>query len=99
MQFERGEGEAAFDNRRAECGLQRPRLFLGHLVLDGDVRARIVEVLIGEIAVEVIGDPAAQGEQLRTFKRNRSPLAEVEQAGDARLRRREFARDLRQIAG
>ena len=62
------------------------------------MRARFVEVLIGQIAVEVIGNPAPQGEQLRAFEPDRSALAEIQQSGDARLRGRKLARDLREVA-
>ena len=99
MELERGEGELALFDSRSELCLKRSCLLLGDFVLDRDVRARFVQILVCEVAVKMFGYQRPEGKQLRALQRNRGPLSEVEQSGDPRYRLRKFARHLWQKVG
>ena len=99
MQFERREFESSpIDPRvklRAEFCLQGTRILLRHLVLDGYVRARIVEVLFRQTAVEMLGYQPAKASKFGRFETDRRALAEIKQPGDASFGWSEFSDDLR----
>lgn len=47
-------------NLKSQVGLKRPRLALAHLVLDSDMRAWLMQILLGQIAMKVIRNNRAQ---------------------------------------
>ena len=99
MKFKRGEHEwtgirlnLEFEFERV---LQRPRLALCNLVLDRDVRTRLVKVLVGEGPVEVVGNHRAQFQKLFRGQRNGRSGAKVHEPAYLSARRGELGGDAR----
>jgi len=89
MQFQRGEGKPPLGDPRSKhrlkARLQRARFVLGHLVLNGDVQARLVEILHRQAAVEMFSNQRPQRQQLRRSKRDGGALAQIHHSGNCAL--------------
>ena len=93
MQLKRWKCKGVIVDLGGKFSLQRPRGAFGDLVLDCDVRARLVQILRGETAVEMLGDQSAQRQERFALKRNGCAGPKVHNPGDRGLRRGKFARD------
>jgi len=89
MQFQRGEGKPPLGDPRSKhrpkARLQRARFVLRHLVLNGNVQARLVEILHRQATVEMFGNQRPQRQQLRRSKRDGGALAQIHHSGDCAL--------------